>query len=122
MGAVAIAASAITAGALASVGVVLAAVPPETATGLDIWTLVEKGGAPMAIVLLIALLEVVRRHDSKDRIIAAKDATILELSKRQTAAVETANEIANDQIKIARDTHDLLKELVILGRGKPDIG
>lgn len=99
--------------------VVLAAAQPG---GVDIWTLVEKGGAPLAGLLLLALIEVTRRHDRAYKIIEAKDATILELSKRQTSAIETTNEIANDQIKTARNTESLLRELVTLLRGKLDVG
>lgn len=105
----------------ASAGV-LAATQADAAGGIDIWTLLEKGGAPMAGVLFLALVEVTRRHDRAYKIIAAKDATILEMSNRQTTAIETTNEIASDQIKTARNTESLLRELVTLLRGRLDVG
>lgn len=101
---------------------VLAATQADTSAGLDMWALVEKGGAPMAGVLLLALIEVTRRHDRAYKIIEAKDATILAMSQRQTTAIETTNEIASDQMKTARNTEQLLREMVTLLRGKLDIG
>lgn len=106
----------------ASAGVFAAAAQSDAAAGIDIWTLLEKGGAPMAGILLLALFEVTRRHDRAYKMIEAKDATILELSKRQTSAIETTNEISNDQMKTARQTESLLRELVTLLRGKLDVG
>lgn len=105
----------------ATTGVVLA-VRSDASSAIDIWTLIEKGGAPMAGVMLLALVEVVRRHDRAYRIIEAKDATILAMSERSIKAIETTNEIAKDQMKIAHDTHVVIKELVTLLRGKLDIG
>lgn len=92
------------------------------AAAVDIWALIEKGGAPMAAVLLLALIEVTRRHDRAYKTIEAKDATILALSERQTAAIETTNEISNAHMETARKNEALLRELVTLLRGKLDIG
>lgn len=110
------------AGVLGTSVAVLAATQGEgAASGVDIWTLMEKGGAPMAAALLLLLIEVTRRHDRAYKIIEAKDATILELSKRQTTAIETSNGIATDQMKTARSTEALLREMVTLWRGKMDV-
>lgn len=119
MGVLSVAGAAVGVGAATTLAV--AVTQGDAGANLDIWALVEKGGAPMAMVLLIALIEVVRRHDRAYKIIEGKDATILEMSNRQVKAIETANDIANDQLTIARDTQALLKELVILRRGKPDM-
>jgi hypothetical protein len=114
---------------IVSGAVVVAATQSDAAVGLDIWTLIEKGGAPMAGVLLLALFEVTRRHDKAYKIIEARDATILELSKRQISTTDTANEIGKDAMTIARDQmemtralHNRFGELITLLRGKLDIG
>lgn len=101
--------------------VAVAAVVPTPAPIPDVWSLIQAGGAPMAGVFFIALLEVIRRHDRAYKIIAAKDATILEMSTRQVDAIKATVEIANEQMKIAQNTELLLRELVILER-KPTGG
>lgn len=103
-------------------GAVVTYASASDAAGVDIWTLVEKGGAPMAVVLLLALYEVTKRHDRAYKIIEAKDATILALSERQTAAIETTNDISNAHMETARKNEVLLRELVTLLRGRVDIG
>lgn len=112
--------SAVVVGATASLTAVAAS--GDLAQGVDIWTLVEKGGAPMAVVLFLFLTILARQLALAQNKIEAKDAIILEMAKRQVSATETSNGIANDQMKCAVDTHKLLKELVTLLRGKLDIG
>lgn len=108
--------------AVMSGAVVLAASQTDASGGLDIWTLLEKGGAPMAGLLFLALAEVYRQLQRCHKIIAAKDATILEMSNRQTSAIQTTNEIADHQMKTARNIESILHQLVTLLRGKLDIG